>query len=126
VVAASPDTLPSQNASASPEVLFALRQLHDVSSGILKRDDLATTGQRNRIIEAAGPGHLKASNKPGRVALLRRIVSIGPFTAFIAFHLGAELVERHGAEHWYSLAGHPERHPDRSLAALASDPRILA
>src|SRR5216684_5139621 len=31
----------------------------------------------------------------------------------------AELVQRHGAEHRYSLAEHPERHPDRSLAALA-------
>src|SRR6266481_10145842 len=39
-------------------------------------------------------------------------------------HLGAELVERHGAEHRDPFAEHPERHPDRALAALASDPRI--
>jgi hypothetical protein len=37
LVAASPDTLPRQNASAaSPEVLFALRHLHDVTGGILE------------------------------------------------------------------------------------------
>jgi hypothetical protein len=62
-----------------------------------------------------GPGHLKASNEPGRVALICRIALLRPFTAFIATHLGAELVQRHGAEHWYSLAEHPERHPDRAL-----------
>ena len=33
------------------EVLFALRQLHDVSGGILERDELATAGQGNRVIE---------------------------------------------------------------------------
>jgi hypothetical protein len=38
------------------------------------------------------------SNEPGRVALICRIVSLGPFTASIAFHLGAELIQRHGAE----------------------------
>jgi len=48
----------------------------------------------------------------------------GENTAFIAFHLGAELIERHRAEHRDPLAEHPERHPDRSLAALASDPGI--
>jgi hypothetical protein len=68
--------------------------------------------------------HLKASSEPGRIALLCRVVSLGQFSAFIATHLGADLVERHRAEHRYSLAEHLERHPDRSLAALASDPRI--
>ena len=38
-------------------------------------------------------------------------------------HPGAELVERHGAEHRDPITGHPERHPERSLAALATDPR---
>ena len=65
-----------------------------------------------------------ASNKPGLVVLVCRIVSLRALAAFIATHLGAELVERHGAEHRDPLAEHPERHPDRSLAALASDPRI--
>ena len=49
---------------------------------------------------------------------------LGPFTAFIATHPGAELVERHRAQHRDPLAEHPERHPDRSLAALAADPGI--
>jgi hypothetical protein len=43
--------------------------------------------------------------KLGRVALVRRIVSLWSLTAFIATHLGAELVERHGAEHRDPLAG---------------------
>ena len=64
---------------------------------------------------------LKASNEPGRVALVCRIVSLGPFTAPIAFHLGAELVQRHGAEHRDPLAEHLERH---GALALASDPRL--
>src|SRR5882757_9025286 len=76
------------------------------------------------IVEGARPRHLKASNKPGRVTLVCRIVSLRPFTAFIATHLGAELVERHGAEHRDPLAQHPERHPHGALAALAPDPRI--
>ena len=67
---------------------------------------------------------LNPSNKPGRVALVRRIVSLGPLGAFIAAHPCAELVERHGAQHRYSLAEHPERHPHGTLAALASDPGI--
>ena len=48
-------------------------------------------------------GYLKASNEPG-VALICRIVSLRPFTAFIAAHPGAKLVERHGAERRDSLA----------------------
>jgi len=52
-----------------------------------------------------------ALNEPGRVALVCRIVSLRAFAALIAFHPGAELVERHGAEHPDPLAEHPERHP---------------
>ena len=48
------------------------------------------------LLRKMGPGHLNASNKPGRVALVRSIVSLRPLTAFIATHPGAELVERHG------------------------------
>ena len=44
--------------------------------------------------------------------------------AATTFHPGAELVDRHGAEHWYLLAERIERYPDRSLAAFASDRRI--
>src|SRR6266481_5564414 len=51
-------------------------------------------------------------------------VSLRALAAFIAFHLRAELVERHGAEHRDPLAEHPERHPHGALAALAPDPRI--
>src|SRR5258705_2765048 len=76
------------------------------------------------IVEGARPRHLKASNKPGRVTLVCRIVSLRTLTAPIAFHLGAELVERHGAEHRDPLAQHPERHPHGALAAFAPDPRI--
>jgi hypothetical protein len=51
--------------------------------------------------------------------------SIAPaFTAFIATHLGAELIERHGAEHRDPLTEHLERQPDGALAALAADPRV--
>jgi hypothetical protein len=39
---------------------------------------------------------LKASNKPGRIALLCGVISRPALAAFIATHLGAELVERHG------------------------------
>jgi hypothetical protein len=56
VVAASPDTLPSQNASAaSPEVLFALRQFHDVVGGVLESYELATAGHGDWIVERAFP-----------------------------------------------------------------------
>jgi len=67
---------------------------------------------------------LKASNKPGRVALVCRIVSLRALATFIAPHPGAELVEHHGAEHRDPLAEHPERHPHGTLAALAPDPGI--
>ena len=62
-------------------------------------------------VEGARTGHLNPSNEPGRVALVCRIVSLRAFAALIAFHPGAELVERHGAEHPDPLAEHPERHP---------------
>jgi hypothetical protein len=62
-----------------------------------------------------GPGHLNPSNKPGRIALVYKIVSLRPLAAPIAFHLGAELVERHRAEHWYSLAENLESHPHGAL-----------
>jgi hypothetical protein len=66
----------------------------------LEGNDLATAGQGNGIVERdAGLGHLKGSNKPGRIALVRGIVPLRTLAAFIATHLGAELVERHGAEH---------------------------
>ena len=53
-----------------------------------------------------------------------QVIWLGALAAFIAFHLGAELIERCRAEHRDPLAEHLERHPDRSLAALAPDPRI--
>ena len=53
--------------------------------------------------------------KLGRVALVRRIVSLRALAAFIVTHLGAELVERHGAEHRDPLAGATERHPHGAL-----------
>jgi hypothetical protein len=39
------------------EILLSLRQLHDVAGGILQRDELATAGQGNRIVECAGLRH---------------------------------------------------------------------
>ena len=65
-------TLPSQNASAaSPEVLFALRQLHDVG-GILNGEELAAAGQRDRIGEGTLPArrcHQANSSAPASVNL---------------------------------------------------------
>jgi hypothetical protein len=63
------------------------------------------------------PRSAQASNKPGRVALICRVVSLWSLAAFIAAHLRPELVERHGAQHRFSLAEHFKRHPDRALAA---------
>src|ERR1035437_3496361 len=62
--------------------------------------------------------------KPRRVALPCRIVSLGPLAALLALHLGRQLVERPRTQHRYFLPDHLERHPHRTLAALASDPRI--
>jgi len=53
------------------------------------------------------PGHLKASNEPGRVVLVCRVVSLRALAAFIATHPGVELVERHRAQHRDPLAEHP-------------------
>jgi hypothetical protein len=39
------------------EVLLGLRQFQDVGGGVLERNDLATAGKRNRILECAGPWH---------------------------------------------------------------------
>jgi hypothetical protein len=52
-------------------------------------------------------------------------IHAGIFPNIGTVSLGAELVQRHGAEHRDPLAEHPERHPHGALAAaLASDPRI--
>ena len=74
------------------------------------------TGASLTAWRRAGPGH-------GRVALIRRIVWLRALTAFIATHLGAELVEHHSAQHRYSLAEHLGGHPHRSFTAppLAAD-----
>jgi hypothetical protein len=56
--------------------------------------------------------------------LICGVVSLGALATFIAFHLRAELVERHGAEHRDPLAEHLERNPHGALAALAPDPGI--
>jgi hypothetical protein len=37
---------------------FVIPKLHDVGGGILERDELATTGKRNRIVEGAFPVRL--------------------------------------------------------------------
>src|SRR5258707_15765614 len=75
------------------------------------------------IVEGARPRHLKASNKPGRVSLVCRIVSLRPFTAPIAFHLGAELVERHPAEPSETWAGRGKK-PHWLPAQLKAGKRI--
>ena len=46
-----------------------------------------------------------------------------PAAPVVAFHLGPKLVERPRTQHRYLLPDHLERHPDRPLAAFASDPR---
>jgi hypothetical protein len=50
------------------EVLLCLGQLHDVVGGILEGDELATVGQRYRVIELsrpAQPGRLHSSGRRG-------------------------------------------------------------
>ena len=88
------------------------------------REDHCREESADRSAEAGRHERALASNKPGRVALVCRIVSLRALAAFIATHPGAELVERHGAEHRDPLAEHPERHPHGALAALAPDPRV--
>jgi hypothetical protein len=104
-------------------MLLSLGKLLDIVRGVLEGDELATAGKGNRLVECATRTS-KPSNEAGRVDLVCRIVSLRPFAAPIAFHLGAELVQRHGAEHRNPLAEHPERHPDGALAALAPDPGV--
>jgi len=43
------------------EILLSLRQLHDVTGGILESDELATAGQRYRIVETPLPSFVGAS-----------------------------------------------------------------
>jgi hypothetical protein len=105
-------------------MLFRLGQLENVVCRVFEGYELLTLRRLDWFVEGPEPWHLKASSEPGRISRLCRIISLGQFTAFIATHLRPELVERHGAEHRYLLPDHLERHPDRSLAALASDPRI--
>jgi len=59
----------------------------------------------------SGAGTSKSFERTGRVALVRGIVSLRALAAFIATHPGAELVERHGAEHRDPFAEHPEPRP---------------
>jgi len=73
----------------------------------------------------ATPSAASEHYEPGRVALICRIVSLRALAAPIAFHLGAELVQRHGAEHRNPLAEHLEGQPHGALAALAPDPGIV-
>jgi len=51
------------------QVLLSLRQLHHVVGGILESDELATAGQRDRIIEgyypALGSHHANSSGPAG-------------------------------------------------------------
>jgi len=70
------------------------------------------------VRRSGGTRASKGSNEPGRIVLLCRIISLRALAAFIAAHLQ---VERHGAQHRYSLAEHFKRHPDRALQ-LASEP----
>jgi hypothetical protein len=73
------------------------------------------------VLVSPGPRTSKSLERTGPIALVRGIVWLGAFTAFIAFHPGAELIECHGAEHRDPLAEHTERHLDGALAALATD-----
>jgi hypothetical protein len=87
------------------------------------RDVRLESGMRSkRAKQKCDVRFLKASRKPRRIVLLRGIVSLGPLAALFAFHLGLQLVERSRTQAGDLLSDHPERHPDRALAALASDP----
>ena len=76
------------------------------------------------IIEGTGPGQSKSLCVSGRVALPGGIVARRPIVAAVAFHAGAEFVQRHRAQVRDLLPDHLKRHPNRSLAAFAPDPRI--
>jgi hypothetical protein len=65
-----------------------------------------------------------AASEPRSIALPRGIVPLGPLAAAVAFHFRADLVQRPRAQSGDFLPDHLERHPDRPLAALASDSRI--
>jgi hypothetical protein len=67
---------------------------------------------------------LKASRKSRRVALLRWIVSLGPLAALVALHVGPPVRRASTNSARDGLPDHLEWHPDRSHAALASDPKI--
>ena len=62
--------------------------------------------------EGAITSSFKASNEPRRVALLGGIVSPRLLTAFFATHLGAELIERHGAPRATGGFSNPGGSPD--------------
>jgi hypothetical protein len=47
------------------------------------------------MVIGCSAGHLKGSNKPGRFALHCGIVPFGPFTAFVAAQLRADLIDYH-------------------------------
>jgi hypothetical protein len=56
---ASPRVVPANAGNHAPcpmlDLLFRLRQLLDISGGILQRDELATARQRDRIVERPFP-----------------------------------------------------------------------
>jgi hypothetical protein len=47
------------------------------------------------MVIGCSAGHLKGSNKPGRFALPCGIAPFGPFTAFVAAQLRADLIDYH-------------------------------
>jgi len=90
---------------------------------------MLTNGQRKNQSDKAARDcrdcvRLKALREARRVALSCGTVSLGPLAALVAFHLRTQFVERPRTESGYLLPDYLERHPDRALAALTSDPRM--
>ena len=64
----------------------------------------------------------KLRTNPGVPLLLGGIVSLRPLTAFFATHLGAELIERHGAPRATGGFSNPGDAPDAAADPAAPGP----
>lgn len=99
------------------------RGLDAISSG--ERPDRVRGVQGER----SGPGQHLISEAPGiawRVLLPGRVVAPRPAAAVLAPQLWPDIIQRHARQWPVRMGGadHPERHPDRSLAAFGGDPGV--
>ena len=67
----------------------------------------------------------KLRTNPGVPLLLGGIVSLRPLTAFFATHLGAELIERHGAPRAKGGFSNPGGSPDDAAHPAAPRPAAI-